>query len=52
MNMVGVSSNFYGMAIQLTANTSEVTVKFILVWRKDKWASVFGAKDDMNIIFY
>ena len=50
--MVGVSANFYGLTIQVTTNTSEICVKFVLVWAMYKWAAMFCTKDDMDTVFY
>lgn len=52
MDVVGVAAYFYDLTAELVADATKVAVQFGFDGRVYQWLSVFGAKYDMNVVFY
>lgn len=49
--MIGVATNFYGLTIQIVANTTHITMQLFLIRRKYHWCSILGTKHNVDVIF-
>ena len=52
MDVVGVSTYYYGLAFQIFANSTEVAMKFFLVWRMNERFSILCAEHYVYVVFY
>ena len=52
MDMVGISSYFYWLAFQAFAYSCKTTMKFRFKRWVNEWFPVFGAKNEVHVIFH
>ena len=50
--MVDISPNLYWLAFQISADSTEIAMKFFLIGRIYKWLATFCAEDEMYVVFY
>lgn len=51
MHMIGIPAHDDGLAAQLIASPTQVTVQLLLIRRVDQVLAVFGAEHDVDVVF-
>jgi hypothetical protein len=52
MNVISVASHFYRWAVEVFANTAQVSMQCLLDILRYQWLPVLGAENDVQVIFY